>query len=79
MKRLEVFRAEWRERAGEVAEADSPDQSAFDANQFEKALVSALMHARAWKLTPEEGEWLAKGCMSEQCQRFAKGEGWMGL
>jgi hypothetical protein len=55
------------------------DEVEWNTAQLEKELVSALAHAQAWKLTAEEGQSLAAGCLTDECRHIAEGKGRLGL
>ncbi len=78
-KRLEALQTQWHDRAAELASAEISDQPQWNAAQFEQELVSALAHATAWKLTSEEAQSLAAGCLTDQCRQIAEGKGWRSL
>jgi hypothetical protein len=78
-KRLDALRTQWHDRAAAIASAGMSDEVEWNTAQLEKELVSALAHAQAWKLTAEEGQSLAAGCLTDECRHIAEGKGWLGL
>jgi hypothetical protein len=77
-KRLAALREQWRGRTDEIACASEFGDVQRDTAGLERALISALAHAAAWKLMPEEQQALAAGCMTAECRDIAEGKSWIG-
>lgn len=78
-KRLDALRRQWHDRAAEIASAGMSDEIEWNTAQLEKELVSALAHGQVWKLTAEEEQSLAAGCLTDECRHIAEGKSWLGL
>jgi hypothetical protein len=71
--RMESFRSAWQSRGAEIKDAFGQTPQA-EAASFEKALASAPIHAKNWKLSPGEVEQLRQGCLTDQCRAIADGK-----
>ena len=71
--RLDALRSEWRGREGALAVASPANNEAWDAAQLEQGLLTAPVNAKAWKLTANENDALAAGCMTNLCKGIATG------
>jgi hypothetical protein len=58
--RLQHWRKDWSER---VAEADANRQGLV-----ERELIYALLHGKAWKVTPEQANELKTSCVTKMCK-----------
>ena len=62
---LEARLKRWREQWGNrVAEADDQHQG-----RIESEIVSALIHGKSWKLSPERVKELQVGCITQMCKQ----------
>ena len=64
------LRADWRGRQAEMKDA-VPNTDAYRAKSEEQNLVSALVNAKAWKVTEEDRVRVTADCVSDWCQRYA--------
>ncbi|MBS1815287.1 MAG: hypothetical protein JSS87_10465 [Acidobacteria bacterium] len=67
---LAALRAQWRGREAEMQHVQ-PNTPAYMAKSEEQELVSSLLGAKAWTLTPEEKQRITDGCVSDWCRRYA--------
>jgi hypothetical protein len=59
--RLKRWQEEWSNR---VADAEAQHQG-----QIERALISALINGKSWKLTPERARELQMSCLTKICKQ----------
>jgi hypothetical protein len=80
-RRLNALWLTWHDRSGELTTVPSPFQRGIapQSSVLEQVLVSALLHATNWTLTPVEQDRLRDGCLTEQCREIADGKMRRGL
>ncbi len=80
-RRLEALWSAWQGRSSELPNemtgfgTDTKDPTAM----LERALASALSHARNWRLSPAELDRLRSGCLTQPCRDIAEGKMSLGL
>ncbi len=80
-RRLEALWSAWQGRSSEL-----PDEmmsvgtgEKAETAMLERALASAIAHARNWKLSPAELDRLHSGCLTQTCRDIADGKMSLGL
>ena len=76
-KRLDELRETWSGRSAELrgAEVPTPENGVRGQTaQLEQELVSALVNAANWKLTPVVREGLRSGCFTDGCRDIVDGK-----
>ena len=80
-QRLQALWTAWQGRSSELPN-EIMNFGTDDRNQnatLERALASALSHARNWKLGPTELDRLHSGCLTQPCRDIADGKMSLGL
>jgi hypothetical protein len=76
-QRLESLWTAWHDRASELQVApmnfSAGSNPVQQAAQLERALASALAHAKNWKLSTAEIDRLRSGCLTDACREVADG------
>ena len=80
-RRLETLWNEWQGRSSELPDemmTPGPDTRS-ETVMLERALASALSHARNWRLSPSQIDRLHSGCLTQPCRDIAEGKMSLGL